>query len=108
MKPRPEPRLQVPGVLQRTLAGLLSATILLLAALAVSPSAHERIHAHAGEADHSCAITLFAQGVTSPLCQVELPAPLELSAATVRLGGPELRLIAPRYFLKPLRGPPVS
>lgn len=80
--------------------------IVLLSVLAVSPSAHERLHADAADANHACAITLFAHGVTSPVGQVELPVPLELPEAVLRSAGPELRLITPRYLLKPLRGPP--
>ena len=96
------------GVLQRTLAGVLSATILFLTVLAVSPAAHEGFHSNAADANHTCAITLFAQGITSPVCHFELPLPLECLDAVAPVAGEELRLVSPRYLLKPLRGPPIS
>jgi hypothetical protein len=95
-------------VLQRTLAGVLSATILLLTLLAVCPSAHERLHAHAGDSEHVCAITLYAQGVTATVCHVAVLAPSERCEVVAAVSDPDLVLVAPRYWLRPLRGPPVS
>jgi len=42
--------------------GLLVAFVLLLNAMAASPTLHEFFHADAGKADHQCAVTLFAHG----------------------------------------------
>jgi len=41
---------------------LLIALVLLLDAMGVSPSLHERFHSDAGENGHQCAVTLFAHG----------------------------------------------
>jgi hypothetical protein len=41
---------------------LLSALIIFISLLSVSPSLHKWLHADADAADHSCAITLFAKG----------------------------------------------
>lgn len=98
----------VGGVLQRTLAGFLSATILLLTVLAVSPGAHVRLHADAADADHACAITLFAHGIISSVGPIDLPAQVECPETVVYAAPVELSLVSPRYLLQPLRGPPVS
>ena len=47
---------------QAVIASLLTGLVLLLNAMAASPSLHELIHADAGKADHECAATLFAHG----------------------------------------------
>lgn len=106
MTGRPKHDLLVGSVLSRTLAAFLSATIFLLTVLVVSPEAHEELHSDATEAHHTCAITLYAQGVTTPVCQVQIPLPLEHPAEVARIAAAELRLPTPRYWLKPLRGPP--
>lgn len=78
-----------------------------LTLLAVSPAAHERIHgAAAHQVDHTCAITLFAHGVTSappPLC---LTPPLELQSEKIFVHPTDLQLIASKYLLRPVCGPP--
>lgn len=43
-------------------AALLSVTFLWVLALSVSPQLHECVHADAGQAEHSCAVTLIASG----------------------------------------------
>jgi hypothetical protein len=45
-----------------SLGGLLVGCVLLLNALAASPSLHEWVHTDAGQTDHQCAVTLFAHG----------------------------------------------
>jgi len=44
------------------LAALLAGMILLLDAMAACPALHELIHKDAEQADHHCAVTMFAQG----------------------------------------------
>jgi hypothetical protein len=44
------------------LAALLVGIILLLDAMAACPALHELIHKDAGQADHDCAVTMFAHG----------------------------------------------
>jgi hypothetical protein len=43
-------------------ASLLAGLVLLLNAMAASPSLHEWFHAGAGHSEHQCAVTLFAHG----------------------------------------------
>lgn len=105
---RPKTFSPVGGVLQRALAGFLSATILLLTVLAVSPDAHLRLHADAGDADHACAITLFAHGITSSVGPTALAAPLEHPELLAYAAPVELSLLSPPYRLQPPRGPPVG
>jgi hypothetical protein len=50
--------------------------ILLLDAMAACPALHELIHKDADEADHHCAVTVFAQGkVDSVTCEVPIVIP---------------------------------
>jgi hypothetical protein len=65
---------------------MLASLVLLLNALATSPALHELIHKDAGQADHQCAVTLFAQGkVDSPACEVTVPAPALLVETTPKI-----------------------
>jgi hypothetical protein len=45
-----------------SIALLLAALVLLLDAMAASPTLHELIHKDAGQAEHQCGVTLFAHG----------------------------------------------
>jgi hypothetical protein len=66
-----------------TLAASLVGLILLLDAMAACPALHELIHKDAGEADHHCAVTMFAQGkVDSATCEVAIPPPTTLIETT--------------------------
>jgi len=58
---------KIPHRLAKGCAFLLVALVLLLAVLATNPSAHEWFHHDAGHADHECAVTLFAHGITPAL-----------------------------------------
>ena len=61
------------------LAALLVGLILLLDAMAACPALHELIHKDADEADHHCAVTMFAQGkVESATCEIIIPEPTVL------------------------------
>jgi hypothetical protein len=103
-----------------------------LGLMAVNPALHDLAHGHAPEpaptgcgcghhhgvdphatgdtadAEHSCAVVLFAQGVTfaaEPVAPSTRPAIWhETVFATVE----ETLLTAPRYLLQPGRGPPVA
>ena len=58
------------------LAASLIAMILLLDAMAACPALHEMIHKDADEADHHCAVTMFAQGkIDSATCEIIIPEP---------------------------------
>lgn len=64
------------------IASLLACLVLLLDAMAVSPSLHELFHADAGKAEHQCVVTLFAHGqVDSASVEVTTLAPLTAFAA---------------------------
>lgn len=57
--------------------GTLVALLLLLNAMAASPSLHEFFHADASHADHQCGVTLFAHGqVESSVVDVAAIIPL--------------------------------
>jgi hypothetical protein len=68
---------------------LLVGLVLMVNAMAASPSLHEWLHADAGEAGHHCAVTLFAHGqvdsasadvvVTAPQCVVVSEPSVEIS-----------------------------
>ena len=59
--------------------GILSIFIvLLLNLLAASPSLHERLHPDAGQAEHQCAVTIFAHGqVDSPVVDLAAIVPVQ-------------------------------
>ena len=60
---------------QAIIASLLTGIVLLLNAMAASPSLHEWFHPDAGKADHQCAVTMFAHGqVDSASVDVPVPA----------------------------------
>ena len=61
------------------LAVSLVGLILLLDAMVACPALHEMIHKDADEADHHCAVTMFAQGkVESAICEIIIPEPTVL------------------------------
>jgi hypothetical protein len=58
-------------------ASLLTGLVLLLNALASSPELHEWFHADASQAEHHCAVTLFAHGqMDSATVEVSALAPV--------------------------------
>lgn len=88
--------------------GVLSVLlILLLNLLAASPSLHEQFHADASNAQHQCAVTLFAHGqVDSSVLDVALPLPATLTEFLLQFSvSIPNALVA---TLPPSRGPPVS
>jgi hypothetical protein len=67
------------NTMRPVLGGLLVAVVLLLNAMAASPELHELFHADAGQAEHQCAVTLFAHGqVDSATVEVAALAPVVL------------------------------
>ncbi len=81
--------------------------VLLLNLLAASPTLHEYFHTDAGNAQHQCAVTLFAHGqVDAPTVDVALPVPAALIEFL-----PQFSVSIPNLLvatLPPGRGPPVS
>jgi hypothetical protein len=78
----------------------------MLAILAASPEAHHWLHADADHGDHECAITLYAQGVTSTVVGVVLAVVAWRLLGSSRGAGRELFLPAPHYLHLPGRAPP--
>ena len=89
------------------IASLLTGFVLLLNAMAASPSLHEWFHADAGETGHQCAVTLFAHGqVDSAAVDVSVSLPQVLVAANPPV---EISLFSPSIGNLPAgRAPPVS
>lgn len=99
--------------LRRIVAAGSAALVLALAVFAVSPNAHAWIHEedgheHATEqaGNDSCAIVLFAGGVSLPLEFGPIRAPAGELPAASRTEPAELLPNPPRYLRQPERGPP--
>ena len=86
---------------------MLTGLVLLLNAMAASPSLHEWFHSDAGESGHQCAVTLFAHGqVDSAAVDVFVAAPPILVADLPAL---EISTFSPAIEHLPAgRAPPVS
>ena len=97
---------RLPTRLSRVCALLLTGTVLMLAVLAASPAAHHWLHADADQQDHECAITLYAQGVTTAVVGVALAIIAWRLLGLSRSAGIELFLSAPRFLHLPGRAPP--
>jgi len=80
--------------------------VLLLAILAANPDAHHWLHADSDHEDHSCAVVLFAHGLTSALAGITLTLVAWRLLSLLGRAGEVLRLAAPSYFLQPACGPP--
>jgi hypothetical protein len=55
-----------------------------------------------------CVVDLFAQGFAPGVAALVLGAPVSLSSSASKAMPETVRPIAPRYTLRPLRGPPVA
>jgi hypothetical protein len=94
------------GRLGRVVALLLAVLVLALAILTTSPMAHAWLHADAHDRDHTCAVTLYAQGTTVPLAVVSVPLVVwQLADIAAPTGETSVRP-APSYLLPPGCGPP--
>lgn len=106
-------------LVRRLIAALGVLLVLWLTMLAVSPALHSsfhhdelsaetRNHAPVEDADHACAVTLFAHGATGLLlfCLLMLVRPL---ARGILLRAPdEIPLVRSRYWLVPSHAPPLA
>jgi len=97
---------QLPTRLSRACAWLLAATVLMLAVFAASPNVHQWLHADADHADHECAITLYAQGITTAAVGVALLVIVWRLLGISQKIEAELFLPALRYLHLPGRAPP--
>jgi hypothetical protein len=91
----------------RSMAAVCAVTVWLLGLFAASSQLHVSLHADAGHAGHSCAITLFSQGLEDSLgC-----ADLVVTPALFPAGGIAMPSVAPLCDapdrLPPGRGPPL-
>jgi hypothetical protein len=91
---------------RRCLAAGAAALVLLLTFLSASPEAHEHLHEDADHAEHSCAVVLFAHGLTFVLEVISARAPATAWNAFVALPDRELFLTAAPHLHPPERGPP--
>ena len=92
---------------QAVIASLLAGLVLLLNAMAASPSLHEWFHSDAGESGHQCAVTVFAHGQVD-LHVVEVAAIIPMAPVEFC---PRISASVFNAFLEPLppgRGPPAS
>ncbi|MBI5380432.1 MAG: hypothetical protein HZA31_00890 [Opitutae bacterium] len=111
---------------QRFLAAALAGVMVWLAVLAASPTWHAWAHGGTTEhgctgsadsahgptpadpnADHSCAVTLYAQGLTLAMAATPAAAPLPVEWGRCGLPGRQA-LSEWRYRFQPKRGPPLG
>ncbi len=85
----------------------MTGIVLLLNAMAASPSLHEWFHADAGESGHQCAVTLFAHGqVDSSTVDMVVTVPQTFITANPSI---EISVYSPAIENLPAgRAPPVS
>jgi hypothetical protein len=104
-------------------AWLGMALVLLLTCAAASPTAHGWLHAHEtapgasdpgaasappeADAEHGCAVILFAGGATLPLPAITLPPAPGRRQERIRAGVSAALPPPPRWLLPPESGPPV-
>ncbi|MBL9209332.1 MAG: hypothetical protein JNL92_02640 [Opitutaceae bacterium] len=103
--------------LRRLLALGCAAMVFALTIFAASPEAHGYLHAHqdcpshdhaTSEPDHSCAVVLFASGVSLPVGPLFVTPPTTVPAGISPVTAAEVFLVSPRYLRQPERGPPLS
>jgi len=109
--------------LRRIFAAVCAALVLALTIFAASPVAHDWLHAvgkkHAcnehpapppppasANAEHDCAVVLFASGVELPVGPVALTPPRVVVQGISPVTAAEFYLVSPRYLRQPERGPP--
>jgi predicted protein tyrosine phosphatase len=103
--------------LLRATALVAALCVFALAVFAASPERHARLHgdgvvadqaAPVGDADHVCAVTLFASGVTALLVFCLLKLGRSLAAGIVLRATDEIAAAQPRYRLVPSHAPPAA
>ena len=101
----------------RVTALVAALCVLMLTVFAASPELHAGLHAPAatgdhalpaGDGGHTCAVTLFAQGLTGLLifCLLMLLRPL--AASVVLRAADQIAGARPRYWLVPSHAPPAA
>jgi hypothetical protein len=99
-----------PEALRRAFAAFCAMLVLALTVFAASPIAHGLLHDDETQptADDSCAVMLFASGVSLPLGTVVVVAPAGLPEDVSTGPATEIFFVSPRYLHQPERGPPAS
>ena len=86
-----------------------AALIFALGIFAASPVLHGQLHAgNHDSSDDSCAVVLFANGVSLALPVAALPPPSADWQELATIPSREIFLDSPRYLLQPERGPPLG
>jgi hypothetical protein len=85
---------------------LLSALIVFISLLGVSPELHKWLHADADAADHSCAVTLFAKGQVDAVTVLPLVAGLMMLLGFVALLSETFLYPLANYRYSRSRAPP--
>ena len=100
-----------PGPLRRAAAAGCAALVLALTILAASPGAHGLLHDGGhddGHNDHSCAVVMFANGVSLTVAPDAIVPPTIVVQGMSPVAAARIFLVSPRYLRQPERGPPVS
>ena len=100
-----------PGALRRAVAAGCAALVLALTILAARPGAHGLLHevGHDAEnSDHSCAVVMFASGVSLTAAPDAITPPTIVVQGISPVAATQIFLVPPRYLRQPERGPPVS
>ena len=92
----------------RVVAAVCALTIWLLGLFSASLQLHGSVHADAGHADHTCAITLFSQGLEDSLGCADLVVTPALFPAGEIAAVPVALLTDTPDRLPPGRGPPLG
>lgn len=100
-------RRQIAGLGKSALALVMAGVVLLVAAMAVSPELHHKIHGDSDAPNHQCAATMFAHGlVDSASADLPVVAPLPLIQTVSPV---EISFFSPAIENLPAgRAPPVS
>src|SRR5690606_16441429 len=99
--------LRLPTPWRRHLAAALAVLVFGIALLSTAPGLHEQLHADANDSEHSCAITLFAAGLTSAAVGIVLAVVAGVVSASRRTCTTE-PAASPAALLPPVRGPPAT
>lgn len=96
---------RAPSAPIRVFAWFAVALVMALAVLAVTPAAHAALHGYDEVTDHSCAVTLFAQGVTAAV-GASILAVVTLRFLCTAFVWRKAVVQEPEYFHLPACGPP--
>jgi hypothetical protein len=107
VNPNASPGNSLPRPALRWVAATCAVMVWMLGLLAASPELHARVHHDADHAGHTCAVTLFSQGLDHPeLGSALAPEPALVVVAEV-IPSELLQVESVMDWLRPGRGPPV-